>query len=73
MPVTLNFGDRRYEVNHTRIARLLSSDKKEALYMGLWDRFKELFRTHKKKRLWKHCIRSSTDAIVKSKLNLALM
>ncbi|EBN1281107.1 type III secretion system effector SopD2 [Salmonella enterica] len=49
MPVTLNFGDRRYEVNHTRIARLLSSDKKEALYMGLWDRFKELFRTHKKK------------------------
>lgn len=50
MPVTLNFGNRHgYEVNHSRIARLMSSDKQEALYMGLWDRFKDCFRTHKKK------------------------
>ncbi len=50
MPVTLSFGNRHgYEVNHSRIARLMSSDKQEALYMGLWDRFKEYFRTHKKK------------------------
>ncbi|EIS4367429.1 type III secretion system effector SopD2 [Salmonella enterica] len=53
MPVTLNFGDRRYEVNHTRISRLLSSDKKEALYMGPWDRLKEYFRTHKKEEALK--------------------
>ncbi|ECG8608701.1 type III secretion system effector SopD2 [Salmonella enterica subsp. salamae] len=50
MPVTLSFGNRHgYEVNHSRIARLMSSDKQEALYMGVWDRFKEYFRTHKKK------------------------
>ncbi|EJU7770004.1 type III secretion system effector SopD2 [Salmonella enterica subsp. salamae serovar 4,12:e,n,x:1,6] len=52
MPVTLNFGNRHgYEVNHSRIARLMSSDKQEALYMGLWDRFKDCFRTHKKKEV----------------------
>ncbi|EKT7566266.1 type III secretion system effector SopD2 [Salmonella enterica] len=50
MPVTLSFGNRHdYEVNHSRLARLMSSDKQEALYMGLWDRFKDFFRTHKKK------------------------
>lgn len=50
MPVTLSFGNRHdYEVNHSRIARLMSSDKQEALYMGPWDRCKECFRTHKKK------------------------
>lgn len=50
MPVTLSFGNRYdYEVNYSRIARLMSSDKEEALYMGVWDRFKEYFRTHKKK------------------------
>ncbi|EAW1761827.1 type III secretion system effector SopD2 [Salmonella enterica] len=52
MPVTLSFGNRHnYEVNHSRIARLMSSDKQEALYMGLWDRFKDCFRTHKKKEV----------------------
>lgn len=50
MPVTLSFGNRHnYEINTSRIVRLMSSDKKEALYMGLWDRFKEYFRTHKKR------------------------
>ncbi|ELH3240923.1 type III secretion system effector SopD2 [Salmonella enterica] len=49
MPVTLSFGKRRYEVNHSRLVRLMSPDKEEALYMGPWDRCKEYFRTHKKK------------------------
>ncbi|EBP0098133.1 type III secretion system effector SopD2 [Salmonella enterica] len=49
MPVTLSFGNRHnYEINHSRIARLMSSDKQEALYMGVWDRFKDHFRTQKK-------------------------
>lgn len=74
MPVTLSFGNRHgYEVNHSRIARLMSSDKQEALYMGLWDRFKEYFRTHKKKRHWRYYIHSSTDVDVKIKLNLMLI
>ncbi|EAU5289084.1 type III secretion system effector SopD2 [Salmonella enterica] len=50
MPVTLSFGNRYgYEVNHSRLVRLMSPDKEEALYMGPWDRCKEYFRTHKKK------------------------
>ncbi|EEC7125856.1 type III secretion system effector SopD2 [Salmonella enterica subsp. diarizonae] len=49
MPVTLSFGNHHnYEINASRLARLMSSDKEEALYMGLWDRFKECFRTQKK-------------------------
>ncbi|ECG0940847.1 type III secretion system effector SopD2 [Salmonella enterica subsp. salamae] len=52
MPVTLSFGNRHgYEVNHSRLARLMSPDKEEALYMGVWDRFKDCFRTHKKKEV----------------------
>ncbi|MDI8746384.1 hypothetical protein MJM83_33140, partial [Salmonella enterica subsp. enterica serovar Montevideo] len=27
------------------------SDKEEALYMGVWDRFKDCFRTHKKREV----------------------
>lgn len=51
MPVTLSFGNRHnYEVNTSRLTRLMSPDKEEALYMGVWDRFKDCFRTHKKKR-----------------------
>ncbi|ELD5976861.1 type III secretion system effector SopD2 [Salmonella enterica] len=50
MPVTLSFGNHHgYEVNHSRLVRLMSPDKEEALYMGPWDRCKEYFRTHKKK------------------------
>lgn len=52
MPVTLSFGNRHgYEVNDSRIARLMSSDKQEALYMGVWDRFKDHFRTQKKQEV----------------------
>lgn len=35
MPVTLSFGNRHnYEINHSRLARLMSPDKEEALYSG---------------------------------------
>ncbi|MCT7040228.1 pathogenicity island 1 protein SopD2, partial [Salmonella enterica subsp. enterica serovar Pomona] len=52
MPVTLSFGNRHhYEINTSRLARLMSPDKEEALYMGVWDRFKEYFRTHKKREV----------------------
>lgn len=52
MPVTLNFGNQHnYEINHSRIARLMSSDKEKALYMGVWDRFKDHFRTQKKQEV----------------------
>ncbi|EAW6005505.1 type III secretion system effector SopD2, partial [Salmonella enterica] len=52
MPVTLSFGNRHnYEVNTSRLIRLMSPDKEEALYMGVWDRFKDCFRTHKKKEV----------------------
>ncbi|TXC44453.1 hypothetical protein DP140_26840, partial [Salmonella enterica subsp. enterica serovar Weltevreden] len=30
---------------------LMSPDKEEALYMGVWDRFKDCFRTHKKQEV----------------------
>ncbi len=51
MPVTLSFGNHHnYEINASRLARLMSSDKEEALYMGGWDRFKDNFRTQKKTR-----------------------
>lgn len=74
MPVTLSFGNRHnYEINHSRLVRLMSSDKEEALYMGVWDRFKDCFRTHKKERCWRYYIHSSMDVNVKIKLNLMLI
>ncbi|EBV2193998.1 type III secretion system effector SopD2 [Salmonella enterica] len=52
MPVMLSFGNRHnYEVNASRLSRLMSPDKEEALYMGVWDRFKDYFRTHKKREV----------------------
>ncbi|EAY5145316.1 type III secretion system effector SopD2 [Salmonella enterica subsp. salamae] len=52
MPVTLNFGNHHnYEINHSRIVRLMSSDKEKALYIGVWDRFKDHFRTQKKQEV----------------------
>lgn len=52
MPVTLSFGNRHhYEINHSRLVRLMSSDKEQALYMGVWDRFKDNFRTQKKQEV----------------------
>ncbi len=74
MPVTLRFGNHHsYNINHSRISRLMSSDKQEALYMGPWDRCKEYFRAHKKKRCWRYYILSFMDVSVKIKLNLMLI
>lgn len=74
MPVMLSFGNRHnYEVNTSRLTRLMSPNKEEALYMGVWDRFKDCFRTHKKKRCWRYYIHSSMDVNVKIKLNLMLI
>lgn len=49
MPVSLNFGDHQnYQINESRVTRMMSSDQKEATHMGLWDKFKDIFRTEKK-------------------------
>ncbi|MFM5540508.1 hypothetical protein ACET8U_23065 [Aeromonas veronii] len=49
MPVSLFFGDRQsYQINESRVNRMMSSDRAEATHMGLWDRFKDLFRSDKK-------------------------
>lgn len=37
-----------FEINESRIHRLLSEDKKYAIYMGVWDKIKEFFRPEKK-------------------------
>lgn len=41
-------GNNTYHISNMRLKRLLSNDKEEALYMGLWDRFCEFFREDKK-------------------------
>ncbi|ECG8590318.1 type III secretion system effector SopD2 [Salmonella enterica subsp. salamae] len=52
MPVTLNFGNNyNYDINVSRLARLMNPDKDEALYMGTWDKFKDLFRENKKQHV----------------------
>lgn len=52
MPVTLSFGNNHnYEINRSRLVRLMNSDKEEAVYMGVWDRFKDNFRTQKKQEV----------------------
>ena len=33
------------QVNASRIGKMLESDRDKALYMGLWDRFKDVFRS----------------------------
>ncbi|MCW2486319.1 hypothetical protein J5069_10470 [Candidatus Symbiopectobacterium sp. NZEC127] len=37
-----------YELNYSRVSHLLSGNRYEATHMGLWDKFKDLFRTEKK-------------------------
>ncbi|SQJ25352.1 pathogenicity island 1 protein SopD2 [Salmonella enterica subsp. enterica] len=52
MPVTLSFGNHHhYDINRSRLVRLMNPDKEEALYMGPWDRFKDYFRAHKKQEV----------------------
>lgn len=57
-----------YTLSDSRVQRMFTADnKKEATYMGLWDRFKDLFRSDKKSEVLSHlydflhsCERSST-------------
>lgn len=74
MPITLSFGNHHhYEINASRLVRLMNSDKEQALYMGVWDRFKDNFRTQKNKMRWRYYIHSSTDVDVKSKRSVTLI
>ncbi len=74
MPVTLSFGNRHnYEINHSRLARLMSPDKEEALYMGYGIDLRTASEHTKNKRCWRYYIHSSMDVNVKIKLNLMLI
>lgn len=45
----VNMNDHIYTLSESRIERMLNSDnKKDAIYMGLWDKFKDFFRSEKK-------------------------
>lgn len=74
MLVMLSFGNcYNYEVNILWLICLMSFDKEEVLYMGVWDRFKDCFRIYKKKRCWRYYIYLFMDVNVKIKLNLMLI
>lgn len=74
MPVTLSFGNRHhYEINTSRLARLMSPDKEEALYMGYGIDLRNISEHTKKERCWRYYIHSSMDVNVKIKLNLMLI
>lgn len=46
--IKIPHSDSLYQISETRTERLLSGDKKQATYMGLWDKFKDYFRSEKK-------------------------
>lgn len=47
--INITFGTHNnYSIDLNRANKLMSSDIKEATHMGLWDKFKDLFRTEKK-------------------------
>lgn len=49
MLVMLSFGNcYNYKINYLWLVCLMSFDKEEVLYMGVWDRFKDCFRIYKK-------------------------
>ena len=49
MTVSLSLSNSQsYQINESRIDRMMSSDREKATEMGLWDRFKDLFRSDKK-------------------------
>ncbi len=41
----VNLGSGIGQINYSRVARFLNSNKEQALYMGWWDKFKDLFRS----------------------------
>lgn len=48
MSVSINTGQSTFEINNSRVERMMSSDKSEATHMGLWDKFMDLFRSESK-------------------------
>ena len=54
MPVNLNTGNNTYAVNSSRIQKFITADNRaDALRMGGWDRFKDLFRADTDKKATK--------------------
>jgi hypothetical protein len=63
MPVNLNTGNNTYAVNSSRIQKFITADNRDdALRMGGWDRFKDLFRADTEKKATK--IAQIYDSIV---------
>jgi hypothetical protein len=63
MPVNLNTGNNTYAVNSSRIQKFITADNRaDALRMGGWDRFKDLFRADTDKKATK--IAQIYDSIV---------
>jgi len=50
--LTLNLNGAEYPVNQSRLDKMMNAENKnDAIYMGLWDRFKDIFRTEKKEEM----------------------
>lgn len=43
MPLNVSAGNHDYHINDSRMVRMLNTDKREALYMGLWDKVVDFF------------------------------
>ncbi len=52
-----------YDLNYSRVSHLLSGNRYEATYMGLWDKFKDLFRTEKKE----HALQTLFDILYRDR------
>ncbi|MCC7006677.1 MAG: hypothetical protein IT497_08540 [Ottowia sp.] len=55
MPISLsNFaGHSNFKMSSSRLDKMLSGDEKTSLYMGFWDKFKNLFRSERKQDVLK--------------------
>ena len=68
MPIQFNAGDRITQLNTSRIEKLMTAETKEAaLYMGPWDKFKDLFKTGDNKKAAQ--IEKIYDSITKAPTN----
>ena len=51
MPISVNTGSGAYSVNASRVEKFMNAeDRDQALHMGAWDKFKDLFRTGDEKK-----------------------
>ena len=68
MPIQFNAGDKITQLNTSRIEKLMTAETKEAaLYMGPWDKFKDLFKTGDNKKAAQ--IEKIYDSITKAPTN----